>query len=81
MWYVKTEFCDEFKSLLHDINSGNSIVDTISKIKAAEDFCKQGKGVSFYNTRVVNKKLCMEIERFKSNAEYQEFLIDHVKEP
>lgn len=76
MWFIKTEFWDEFQTLLNNLLSESEMTNKVRIIMTAENFCKQGKGISFYSKRVINTKVLKEIEEYKNNKNYQEYNIN-----
>lgn len=81
MWFIKVEFWNEFQELVRSRQYEDSIRESISKIKTIEKFCKEGKGVSFYNRRTLNNKLLKEIERYTNDSNYREYEMKDIKEP
>lgn len=80
MWFIRAEFWDEFQSLIKDRHYENCLQEEIYKIKNIENFCKEGKGVSFYNRRTINNKLLKELEMYKNDENYFEYGMDKIKE-
>lgn len=78
MWFIKTDFWNEFQDSISSYQKETDIIKKIHTIKAAENFCKQGKGVSFYNRRVINNKLLKEIEKYKNDKNYYEYSIKEI---
>lgn len=81
MWFIKVEFWDEFQGLIKDRHYNDELRENIYRIKSVESFCKEGKGVSFYNRKTINNKLLKEIEKYKNDNNYREFGMRDVREP
>jgi len=80
MWFIKAEFWDEFQSLIKERRYENDLQEGVYRIKNIEKFCKEGKGVSFYNRRTINNKLLKELEKYKNDNNYHEYEMDKIKE-
>jgi len=76
MWFIKAEFSNEFQALINNYTDEAEIIKKIHSIKATEKFCKEGKGVSFYNRRVIDNKLLKEISKYKQDKDYCEYNLD-----
>ena len=79
MWFIKTNYWNEFQNILINIKEDNKLKKSILIVREAEKFCKQGKGKSFYKRTVYNNKLLVEIEKFREDSNFQEFKVDFPK--
>ncbi len=80
MWFIKNEFWNEFQTLIENRQYGDDIRESISRIKIIENFCKEGKGISFYSRSILDNKLLKEIERYKNDNNYREYGMKDIKE-
>ncbi|SMC19367.1 hypothetical protein SAMN02745134_00813 [Clostridium acidisoli DSM 12555] len=73
MWFIKVEFWDEFQVLIKKYDNETEVIKKIKIIKASEEFCKQGKGVSFYNVTTINNKFMKKIEKYLNDENYCQY--------
>lgn len=73
MWFIKTEFRDEFNLLINEFANEQEIIRKIKTIQEIESFCKQGKGISFYNRTIINNKFANEVIKYRNDVNYFEY--------
>lgn len=78
MWFIKKEFLDEFKKVINSYQNEMDMIRKIKVIKEIEKFCKQGKGISFYNRRTLNQKYIKELEKYKIDKNFYEYNISEI---
>ncbi|QNO14311.1 hypothetical protein HYG86_05750 [Alkalicella caledoniensis] len=71
MWFIKSKHWEEFQEAVKSIEEEIKAKKKVIVIRTLEEFCKEGKGVSFYNRFIISNKLVKEMEIYINDDDYK----------